>query len=118
MAIRLYKANTPGTRNRAVSDFSDLSSTKPVKKLVTPLKKNGGRNSRGIITVRHRGGGHKKKYRIIDFKRNKFSVSGIVKTIEYVQPINIYYSLTLVALQVLFIPILLFQRQNFLSKQD
>jgi large subunit ribosomal protein L2 len=83
MAIRLYKANTPGTRNRTVSDFSELTSTKPEKSLLTPLKKTGGRNNRGIITIRHRGGGHKKKYRIIDFKRDKIGVLGTVKTIEY-----------------------------------
>jgi large subunit ribosomal protein L2 len=83
MAIRLYKPNTPGTRTRTVSDFSNISSVKPVKSLMTTLKRNGGRNNRGVITVRHRGGGHKKKYRIIDFKRNKFGISGVVKTIEY-----------------------------------
>jgi len=83
MVIRLYKANTPGTRKRSVSDFSNISDVKPIKSLMTPLKQNGGRNNRGIITVRHRGGGHKKKYRIIDFKRNKFNIPGIVKTIEY-----------------------------------
>jgi large subunit ribosomal protein L2 len=83
MAIRLYKANTPGTRKRSVSDFSNISDVKPVKSLMTPLKRKGGRNNRGIITIRHRGGGHKKKYRRIDFKRNKFNISGVVKTIEY-----------------------------------
>ena len=83
MAIRLYKANTPGTRKRSVSDFSNISDVKPVKSLMTPLKRKGGRNNRGIITIRHRGGGHKKRYRRIDFKRNKFNISGVVKTIEY-----------------------------------
>jgi large subunit ribosomal protein L2 len=83
MAIRLYRAYSPGTRSRSVSSFEDLSKKNPEKSLIFGKKRCSGRNNRGVITLRGRGGGHKKKYRIIDFKRNKFSVSGIVKTIEY-----------------------------------
>nr|ARW63770.1 ribosomal protein L2 [Chondria sp. (in: red algae)] len=83
MAIRLYKAYTPGTRNRTVSTFNEITEKSPEKKLTKTIKRKQGRNNRGIITSRHRGGGHKKKYRIIDFKRNKFEVTGKVATIEY-----------------------------------
>ena len=67
----------------SVTDYSGLSKVAPEKSLLEPLKKNSGRNSYGRITVRHRGGGNRRKYRIIDFKRNKFDVEGTVKTIEY-----------------------------------
>lgn len=72
MGIRVYKPTTPGRRNASVSDFSELTdkNKKPEKSLTEPLKKTGGRNNQGVITVRHRGGGHKRKYRIIDFRRN------------------------------------------------
>ena len=83
MSIRLYKAYTPGTRNRALSDFSEITKTKPERTLITKNHRKKGRNNRGVITVRHRGGGHKRKYRIIDFKRNKKGVEGIVASIEY-----------------------------------
>jgi large subunit ribosomal protein L2 len=83
MVIKLYKPNTPGSRKRAQLDYSDLSKVKPTKSLTSPKPSTGGRNNRGIITVRHRGGGHKQKYRKIDFKRNKFGVLGKVSTIEY-----------------------------------
>nr|YP_009398294.1 ribosomal protein L2 [Thaumatella adunca]ARW67480.1 ribosomal protein L2 [Thaumatella adunca] len=83
MAIRLYKAYTPGTRNRTVSTFSEITTNIPEKKLIIKKHSPKGRNNRGVITSRHRGGGHKKKYRIIDFKRNKRNISGIVSTIEY-----------------------------------
>jgi large subunit ribosomal protein L2 len=83
MSIRLYKSYTPGTRNRALSSFSELTADKPEKSLVKKNHRNKGRNNRGIITVRHRGGGHKKQYRVIDFKRNKYNVPAIVKSIEY-----------------------------------
>lgn len=84
MAIRLYKSYTAGTRNRSVADFSNLTIGKSsVKSLKVPKPKTGGRNNQGLITVRHRGGGHKQQYRIVDFKRNKFSVEGKVATIEY-----------------------------------
>merc|ERR1739836_21010 len=82
-SIRFYKSYTPGTRNRALSEFSDITKTKPEKSLVKKNHRNKGRNNRGIITVRHRGGGHKKQYRVIDFKRNKYNVPAIVKSIEY-----------------------------------
>jgi len=83
MSIRLYKSYTPGTRNRSLSSFSEITTNKPEKRLVKNNHRNKGRNNRGIITVRHRGGGHKKQYRIIDFKRNKYNIPGIVKSIEY-----------------------------------
>jgi len=83
MSIRLYKAYTPGTRNRALSDFSEITKTKPERSLVTKNHRKKGRNNRGVITVRHRGGGHKRKYRVIDFKRKKKGIEGIVAAIEY-----------------------------------
>ena len=83
MAIRIYKSITPGTRNRSVSDFSNLTKKKPEKSLLAKRVSKAGRNNRGIITIRHRGGGHKKRYRIIDFKRNKSEVEAKVASIEY-----------------------------------
>ena len=83
MSIRLYKSYTPGTRNRALSAFSEITKTKPEKSLIQKNHRNKGRNNRGVITIRHRGGGHKKRYRIIDFKRNKYGIEGIVASIEY-----------------------------------
>jgi len=83
MAIRLYKANTPGTRHRVSPNFSSLDNVKPVKSLLKIKNKKGGRNNQGVITVRHRGGGHKQKYRLIDFKRNKHNISGKVVSINY-----------------------------------
>ena len=83
MTIRIYKSYTPGTRNRALSNFSEITKTKPEKKLITKNHRNKGRNNQGIITIRHRGGGHKRRYRIIDFKRNKLGIKGIVSSIEY-----------------------------------
>ena len=83
MAIKSYKPTTPSRRFMTVTDYSELSKVKPEKSLLTNLKKNAGRNSYGRITVRHRGGGNKKKYRIIDFKRNRDGINAIVKTIEY-----------------------------------
>nr|ARW60648.1 ribosomal protein L2 [Polysiphonia sp.] len=83
MAIRLYKSHTPGTRNRTVSTFEEITTSKPNKKLIKHKNSCQGRNNRGIITSRHRGGGHKKKYRIIDFKRSKRNISGILSSIEY-----------------------------------
>ena len=81
MSFRLYKPYTPGTRNRALSSFSEITTDKPEKSLVKKNHRSKGRNNRGIITIRHRGGGHKKRYRIIDFKRNKYNISAIVKSI-------------------------------------
>jgi len=83
MSIRLYKSYTPGTRNRALSSFSELTKSKPEKSLIRKNHRNKGRNNRGVITIRHRGGGHKRRYRIIDFKRNKYGVEGVVASVEY-----------------------------------
>ncbi len=83
MSIKVYNATTNARRNMSVTDYSDLSKVSPEKSLLKPLKKNSGRNSYGRITVRHRGGGNRRKYRVIDFKRNKFDVSATVKTLEY-----------------------------------
>ena len=83
MSIRIYKSYTPGTRNRALSSFNEITKTKPEKSLIRSNHRNKGRNNRGVITIRHRGGGHKRRYRIIDFKRNKYGVEGIVAAIEY-----------------------------------
>ena len=83
MSIRLYKSYTPGTRNRALSAFDEITKTKPEKSLIKKNHRSKGRNNRGVITIRHRGGGHKKRYRIIDFKRNKYGIEGIVSAIEY-----------------------------------
>ena len=83
MAIKVYKPTTNARRNMSVTDYSGLSKVAPEKSLLEPLKKHSGRNSYGRITVRHRGGGNRRKYRIIDFKRQKFDVEGVVKTIEY-----------------------------------
>lgn len=83
MSIRLYKSYTPGTRNRALSAFSEITKAKPEKSLTKKNHRNKGRNNRGIITIRHRGGGHKRKYRLIDFNRSKCNVEAVVKSIEY-----------------------------------
>lgn len=83
MAIRKYNPTTPGLRGMTVSTFEEITSTTPEKSLTVTLKKHAGRNSRGKITVRHRGGGYRPKYRIIDFKRDKDGVPGTVATIEY-----------------------------------
>jgi large subunit ribosomal protein L2 len=83
MALRALKPMTPGTRFYTVSTFEEITSDKPYKPLVESLKKSGGRNNTGRITSRHRGGGHKRKYRIIDFKRNKIGISAQIETIEY-----------------------------------
>lgn len=83
MAIRKYKPTTNGRRGMSVSDFAEITTDKPEKSLLEPLKKQGGRNNQGRMTVRHQGGGHKRKYRVIDFKRNKDGVPGHVATIEY-----------------------------------
>ena len=83
MAVKKYNPVTPGTRFRVGNTFSELTATKPEKSLVTSLKKSGGRNNDGRMTVRQRGGGHKRRYRIIDFKRNKDGMTATVQTIEY-----------------------------------
>nr|WP_279098691.1 50S ribosomal protein L2 [Aerococcus urinaeequi] len=83
MAIKTYKATTNGRRNMSGSDFSEITKTTPEKSLLESQKRRAGRNNNGRITVRHNGGGHKQAYRIIDFKRNKDNVEGVVKAIEY-----------------------------------
>ncbi len=83
MAIKFYKPTTPGRRGMTVTDYSALSKVDPEKSLLAPLNKSAGRNSYGRITVRHRGGGHRRKYRIIDFKRNKLDMPATVLTLEY-----------------------------------
>ncbi len=83
MAVKHYKPTTPGRRGMTTMDYSCLSKVAPEKSLLSPLKKNAGRNSYGRITVRHRGGGNRVKYRIIDFKRDRFGVEAVVKTLEY-----------------------------------
>ena len=83
MALRKLKPMTPATRNYSISTFEEITRTTPEKSLLEPLKKSGGRNNHGRITSRHRGGGHKRQYRIIDFKRDKIGIEGKVSTIEY-----------------------------------
>ena len=83
MAIKVYKPTTPGRRGMTVTDYSGLSKVAPQKSLLDTIKKNAGRNSYGRITVRHRGGGERRKYRIIDFKRDKQGMNATVLTLEY-----------------------------------
>ena len=83
MGIKKFNPYTPSRRHMTSSDFSEITTDKPEKSLVTSLKKNAGRNNQGKITVRHHGGGSRRKYRIIDFKRKKDGIPAIVKTIEY-----------------------------------
>lgn len=83
MGIRQFKPMTPATRFRSVSDFAEVTKTTPEKSLVEPLRRTGGRNNMGHITTRHQGGGHKRQYRRIDFRREKFTVPGTVSAIEY-----------------------------------
>lgn len=83
MAIKFYKPTTPGRRNMTTMDYSGLSKVAPERSLLEPIKKNAGRNSYGRITVRHRGGGNRRKYRVIDFKRSKDGMNATVLTLEY-----------------------------------
>jgi len=83
MSLVKKKPTSPGRRGAVLPDFSELTSKESKKSLLQPLKKHSGRNNKGRITVRHRGGGHKRKYRIIDFKRSKLGVDGIVDSIQY-----------------------------------
>ncbi len=83
MSVRKLKPITPGQRFRVVNGFDAITTDKPEKSLLAPLKKSGGRNSQGKMTMRHRGGGHKRRYRIIDFKRDKQDVAATVKSIQY-----------------------------------
>jgi len=83
MAIKKYKPTSPGRRNMTSSDFAEITTNKPEKSLLLPVKRKGGRNNQGKLTVRHHGGGHKRQYRVIDFKRDKDGIPGRVATIEY-----------------------------------
>lgn len=83
MPVKVYKPTSPGRRGMSVSTFEEITRTKPEKSLLAPLKQKAGRNNQGRITVRHRGGGHKQRYRIIDFKRDKYDVPATVSSIEY-----------------------------------
>ncbi len=83
MPVKKYNPVTPGTRFRLGSTFSEITTDKPEKSLLAPIKRTGGRNNQGRMTVRYRGGGHKRRYRIIDFKRDKDDMAATVKTIEY-----------------------------------
>ena len=83
MPIKLYRPTSPGRRHQSASDFSEITRSEPEKTLTVPLKKRAGRNNQGRITVRHRGGGSKRKYRVIDFKRDKEGIPARVNSIEY-----------------------------------
>ncbi len=83
MAVRKFKPVTPGTRHKVISTFEEITTDTPEKSLLVTYKSTGGRNNQGRLTVRYQGGGHKRKLRIIDFKRDKEGIPGIVKTIEY-----------------------------------
>jgi large subunit ribosomal protein L2 len=83
MGVVKLKPNTPGQRFKVAATFDDVTKSSPEKSLIRPIKKSGGRNNNGKMTMRYIGGGHKRKYREIDFKRNKFDVEGVVNSIEY-----------------------------------
>ena len=83
MGVRKFNPVTPGTRFKVISDFSEITTNRPEKSLLSSKKRSGGRNGGGKMTMRYIGGGHKKQYRIIDFKRNKDGIASTVKTIEY-----------------------------------
>ena len=83
MPVRNYKPTSPGRRGMSVASFEEVTESRPYKPLTEPLKKHAGRNNQGKITLRHRGGGHKRLYRIIDWKRNKVGIPATVQTIEY-----------------------------------
>ncbi len=83
MGIKTYKPITPGLRQRSVLDFEEITQSKPEKSLLRPLRKTGGRNNHGHVTLRFRGGGHRRAYRIIDFKRTKDGIPAVVASIEY-----------------------------------
>jgi large subunit ribosomal protein L2 len=83
MGVRRYKPTSAGRRNMSVATFEEITKKEPEKSLLEPLRKRGGRNNQGRMTVRHRGGGHKRAYRVIDFKRNKHGVAAKVAAIEY-----------------------------------
>ena len=83
MALKKHKPVTPGSRFRISNAFEEITTNKPEKSLLSPWKRSGGRNNQGKMTVRYRGGGHKRRYRVIDFKRDKYNMSATVQTIEY-----------------------------------
>lgn len=83
MPVKLYKPTSPGRRGMSVSTFEEITRSEPEKSLLAPLRQKAGRNNQGKVTVRHRGGGHKQRYRIIDFKRDKHGIAAKVSTIEY-----------------------------------
>ena len=83
MPVKIYRPTSPGRRDMSVSSFEEITRKAPERSLLAPLRRTGGRNSRGVVTTRHRGGGHKRRYRIIDFRRDKFDVSARVESIEY-----------------------------------
>ncbi|MBC8314323.1 MAG: 50S ribosomal protein L2 [Bacteroidales bacterium] len=83
MALKKYKPTTPGQRFKVISAFDEITTSAPEKSLLAPKRKTGGRNNQGKMTIRYVGGGHKKRYRLIDFKRDKDEVPGVVKSIEY-----------------------------------
>ena len=83
MGVRKFRPITPGQRHKVLTDFDSITASKPEKSLLAPMKKSGGRNNTGKMTMRQIGGGHKRRYRIIDFKRNKFGVPATVLTVEY-----------------------------------
>lgn len=97
MAIRKINPTSPGQRGMARSDYAEITTDTPEKSLIKPLKRKAGRNNTGKITCRHKGGGHKKAYRVIDFKREKFGVPATVKTIEYDPSRNVRISLVFYA---------------------
>jgi large subunit ribosomal protein L2 len=83
MAIKVYRPTSAGRRGMSVSTFEEITKSKPERSLLAPLRRKGGRNNQGVVTTRHQGGGHKRRYRIIDFKRDKFNVPGKISSIEY-----------------------------------
>jgi large subunit ribosomal protein L2 len=82
MAVKVYKPKTPGTRHKTSYTFEEITKNEPERALIVPLKKRSGRNMYGRVTVRHRGGGHKRFIRLVDFKRDKFDIPAIVAAIE------------------------------------
>ena len=83
MGIKTYRPVTPGLRHRTTNEYEDLTGDRPYKPLLVSLPKSGGRDSRGHLSIRHRGGGHKKLYRIVDSKRDKIGITGVIETVEY-----------------------------------
>ena len=97
MSVRKLKPITPAQRFRVVNGFDAITTDKPEKTLLEPKKKSGGRNNKGKMTMKHRGGGHKRRYRLIDFKRDNFGVLGKVKSVEYDPNRTSYISLIAVS---------------------